>query len=84
MRSAAIFRYLHNIGRLFCRTRHVFLGMEPVLYRCKRRARQKEEMKMSVRERILAIRIAEAISKHPEIAEELGISAELAECRDSQ
>ena len=31
---------------------------------------------MSVRERILAIRIAEAISKHPEIAEELGISAE--------
>ena len=29
---------------------------------------------MSVRERILAIRIAEAISKHPEIAEELGIS----------
>ena len=32
---------------------------------------------MSVRERILAIRIAEAISKHPEIAEELGISAEL-------
>ena len=30
---------------------------------------------MSVRERILAIRIAEAISKHPEIAEELGISA---------
>lgn len=36
---------------------------------------------MSVRERILAIRIAEAISKHPEIAEELGISAELAECR---
>lgn len=81
MRSAAIFRYLHNIGRLFCRTRHVFLGMEPVLYRCKRRARQKEEMKMSVRERILAIRIAEAISKHPEIAEELGISAGLVECR---
>lgn len=36
---------------------------------------------MSVRERILAIRIAEAIPKHPEIAEELGISAELAECR---
>lgn len=36
---------------------------------------------MSVRERILAIRIAEAISKHPEIAEELGISAELVECR---
>ena len=34
-------------------------------------------MQMSVRERILAIRIAEAISKHPEIAEELGISAEL-------
>lgn len=34
---------------------------------------------MSVRERILAIRIAEAISKHPEIAEKLGISAELAE-----
>lgn len=32
---------------------------------------------MSVRERILAIRIAEAILKHPEIAEELGISAEL-------
>ena len=30
MRSAAIFRYLHNIGCLFCRTRHVFLGMEPV------------------------------------------------------
>ena len=29
---------------------------------------------MSARERILAIRIAEAISKHPEIAEELGIS----------
>lgn len=55
--------------------------MEPVLYRCKRRARQKEEMKMSVRERILAIRIAETISKQPEIAEELGISAELAECR---
>ena len=84
MRSAAIFRYLHNIGCLFCRTRHVFLGMEPVLYRCKRRARQKEEMKMSVRERILAIRIAETISKQPEIAEELGISAELVECRDSQ
>lgn len=38
-------------------------------------------MKMSVRERILAIRIAEAISKHPEIAEELGISAGLVECR---
>ena len=37
-------------------------------------------MKMSVRERILAIRIAEAISKHPEIAEELGISAELVLC----
>lgn len=36
---------------------------------------------MSVRERILAIRIAEAILKHPEIAEELGISAELVECR---
>lgn len=35
---------------------------------------------MSVRERILAIRIAEAISKHPEIAEELGISAELVPC----
>lgn len=35
---------------------------------------------MSVRERILAIRIAEAISKHPEIAEELGISAELVLC----
>lgn len=34
-------------------------------------------MQMSVRERILAIRIAESISKHPEIAEELGISAEL-------
>ena len=32
---------------------------------------------MSVRERILAIRIAEAISKQPEIAEELGIFAEL-------
>lgn len=39
---------------------------------------------MSVRERILAIRIAEAISKHPEIAEKLGISAKLAERRDSQ
>lgn len=38
-------------------------------------------MKMSVRERILAIRIAETISKQPEIAEELGISAELVECR---
>lgn len=37
---------------------------------------------MSVRERILAIRIAEAISKQPEIAEELRISAELVECRD--
>lgn len=36
---------------------------------------------MSVRERILAVRIAEAISKHPEIAEELGISGELVECR---
>lgn len=36
---------------------------------------------MSVRKRILAIRIAEAISKHPEIAEEHGISAELVECR---
>ena len=36
---------------------------------------------MRVRERILAIRIAEAISKHPEMAEELGISAELVECR---
>ena len=76
-----MFRYLHNIGCLFCRTRHVFLGTEFVLYRCNRRARQKEEMKMSVRERILAIRIAEAISKQPEIAEELGISAELVECR---
>ena len=39
-------------------------------------------MQMSVRERILVIRIAEAISKYPEIAEELGISAELLECRD--
>lgn len=39
---------------------------------------------MSVRERILAIRIAETISKQPEIAEELRISAELVECRDSQ
>ena len=39
---------------------------------------------MSVRERILAIRIAETISKQPEIAEELGISAKLVECRDSQ
>ena len=36
---------------------------------------------MSARERIVAIRIAEAISKHPEIAEELGISGELVECR---
>ena len=69
------------MGRLFCGTCHVFLGTESVLYRCNRRARQKEEMKMSVRERILAIRIAEAISKHPEIAEELGISAGLVECR---
>lgn len=32
---------------------------------------------MSVREWILAIRIAEAVSKQPEIAEELRISAEL-------
>ena len=36
---------------------------------------------MNVRERILAIRIAEAISKQPQIAEELGISAELVERR---
>ena len=36
---------------------------------------------MKVRERILAIRIAEAISKRPELAEELGISGALVECR---
>lgn len=39
---------------------------------------------MSARERILAIRIVGEISNNPEIAEELGISGELVERRDSQ
>lgn len=68
---------LEKIGPLICGSEHVFQTLHPVEYWYNRSAKfplpMKDVMPLSVRERILAIRLMDKVNANPAAAKKLGI-----------